>query len=222
MEPTVALGRRATLAACGAGLLSLAGCLGGSGADGRDGPHPALAGIDEQPTLGPPQGDAEATIVAFEDPSCSRCRTFAQGTVPEIRSNLVEPGTATFVSRPYPVVYDWGEPAAKALFATFERETDAFWSLQEHFYAEQGSFSTGNVLDRTREFLADETAVDGSAVVEAVENGESDDAVQANLDAGEEAGATVTPSVFLFRDGEFRTKAQGSVSYDAIESALGV
>lgn len=181
-----------------------------------------MTAVDDQPALGPPPGEADGTIVAFEDPSCHRCRVFAEDTVPEIRSNLVEPGKATFVSRPYPVVYDWGEPASKALLATFERDADAFWSLEAHYYGDQGSFSTGNVLDRTREFLAAETSVEGPAVVEAVEAGEVDDAVQTNLDAGEEAGAKVTPSVFLFRDGEFRTKASGSVSYDAIESALGL
>ncbi|PSP78209.1 disulfide bond formation protein DsbA [Halobacteriales archaeon QS_1_68_20] len=206
----------------GAGLAATAGCLGGADEGTAAEDHPAMRGVDDQPALGPPPGDAEATIVAFEDPSCHRCRAFALETVPKIESNLVEPGTATYVYRWYPVVYEWGKPATKSLAATFERDADAFWALQEHYYRTQSEFSTGNVLDRTRAFLDAETAVDGTEVVDAVEAGEADDAVQRNLDAGEAADANTTPSVYLFKEGEFRTKASGSVSYDAIESALGL
>jgi protein-disulfide isomerase len=241
------LGRRDALALVGVGLVGTAGCLGsddgdtgggddgtdtsgsggadGSGNDGTDtggADHAALRAVDEQPALGPPPGEATATIVAFEDPSCQRCRAFERETVPRIREELVEPGTATFVFRGYPVVYDWGEPAATALEAAYARDSDAHWALADHYYAEQPSFDAGNVLDRTASFLDGETDLDGSAVVEAVEAGAPDDVVQTDLDAGEAADATVTPTVFLFRDGEYRTTASGSISYDAVESALGL
>ncbi len=220
MRANARVSRRTALGAVGAGVVAAAGCLDRSGSGTAAEDHPAMRDVEDQPALGPPPGDAEATIVAFEDPSCHRCRVFALETVPKIESNLVDPGTATYVYRWYPVVYEWGKPATKSLAATFEREADAFWALQEHYYRTQDEFSTGNVLDRTRTFLDEETAVDGAAVVDAVEAGEVDEAVQRNLDAGEAADATTTPSVYLFEDGEFRTKASGSVSYDAIESAL--
>ena len=59
--------------------------------------HPAAAGLDAQPTLGP--REATATIVAFEDPSCPRCRAFERNTVPRIRDELVATGSARFVAR---------------------------------------------------------------------------------------------------------------------------
>ena len=228
--------RRAVLAATGgAAATALAGCLGGEtaaggdgGTDGGDGgqtlaDHPAAAGLDAQPTLGPAPGDADATIVTFSDPSCPRCRAFERETVPRIEAELVEPGTASFVFRGYPVIYPWGEPASHALEATYARDVDAFWALKDHYYAEQPSFDGDNVLDRTRSFLADETAVDAEAVVTAVESGETEGAVQADLDAGMAAGAgRTTPHVFLFRDGEYRTKAAGSVSFSVVTNALGL
>lgn len=236
-----------------AGASALTGCLDGSPADGGSadtdamddgadagtpigdtttattagagpfGGHAAAAGIRDQPFLGPEPGEATATIVAFEDPSCPRCAAFERDTVPEIRSELVEPGRATFVFRGYPVVYEWGKPATQALEATVARDADAHWALADHYFAEQDAFSADDVLERTGEFLGSETDVDADGVVADARARTYDGRVQADLDAGDAAGAGgVTPTVFLFREGEYRTKARGSVSYATITAALGL
>ena len=242
--------RRAVLAGTGALTLSaLAGCLRGSGAGGTDGDaaggsptaggssddvttteetqtlenHPAAAGLADQPYRGPDPFEAEAVIVDFSDPSCPTCRRFEEDVVPRITSELVDPGRAAFVFRVYPVIYPWGEPATQALESTYARDEDAFWSLKDFYYAEQSSFDETNVLSRTREHLAAETNLDADAVVDDAEAKAHDAAVQSDLTAGMEAGAgRTTPHLFLFRDGEFRTKAAGSVSYSVIENALGL
>ena len=242
--------RRAVLAGTGALTLSaLAGCLGGSGGGGSGGDttegspmadgsadgttpteaaqtlenHPAAAGLEAQPALGPDPFEAEATIVAFEDPSCPRCAVFESQTVPQIREELIATGTASFVFRGYPVIYPWGEPATQALESTYARDADAHWALADHYFAEQSSFDESNVLDLTREFLAGETGLDAEAVVADAKAKAHDSEVQADLDAGMQAGAgRTTPTVFLFRDGEYRTKAAGSVSFSVIENALGL
>jgi protein-disulfide isomerase len=190
---------------------------------GAFGGHAAAQAIGEQPFRGPEPGSAKGTIVAFEDPSCTRCATFERETVPKIQSELVEPGKATFVFRGYPVVYPWGEPGTQALEAALARSEGAHWALAEHYFAEQDAFSTDNVYERTETFLAAETDVDAAGVVEDARENAYDDRVQVDLDAGKAAGAgSITPTVFLFRDGEFRTKARGSVSFSVVESALGV
>lgn len=227
------MNRRTFLAAVAAGAgAGLAGCLGGASgpeetdggtASGPFGGHGGTEGIDEQPYLGPAPGAATGTIVAFEDPSCTRCRRFEAQTVPKIRSELVEPGDATFVFRGYPVVYPWGKPATQALEAAYARDEAAHWALLHHYFATQDEFSTDNVLDRTEQFLADETDLDAAAVVDDAAEEAYDDQVQLDLDAGDAGGADgVTPTVVLFRDGEYQTKARGSVSYSVVESALGV
>jgi len=232
--------RRRVLAGVGLGTAALAGCLGVGGSDGSGGSglatgngtgdatgsgssgldHPVGEGIDGQPTLGPAAGTAEATLVAFEDPSCPRCAAFHRDTVPRLRSELVEPGRATYVVRPYPIVYAWGEPATRALWATYERDTDAFWGLLDHYFTEQGAFDESSVLDRTRSWLDAETSVDADAVVSAAEADGFPAPVRANLDIGEAEGIDGTPTVLMFRDGEYQTRATGSVSYDLVVNAL--
>ena len=235
--------RRAVLAGTGALAVSaLAGCLGGGRASDRGsergsesgGPtatpdenslsnHPAAANLDAQPTRGPDPFEARGVVVAFEDPSCPRCRVFEQDTVPQIQSDLVESGTVSLVFRGYPVIYPWGKPATQALESTFAASADAFWALKNHYFAKQSSFTTDNVLDATREFLAANADVDAEAVVADAEAKGHDAQVQADLDAGMAAGAGhTTPSVFLFSNGEYRTKASGSVSYSVVKNALGL
>jgi protein-disulfide isomerase len=224
------LGRRRFLGGTLATTAALSGCVGRSGGSGDDGTppappltgHPAGQAIGSQPALGPEPTTAPATIVAFEDPSCPRCAAFERETVPRIRSELVERGRAAFVLRTIPVVYPWGEPAIQALEATYARDADAMWALADHYFAEQDAFDADNVLDRTRSFLGEETAVNADGVVADAEERAYDDAVQTDVEASEAADVSGTPTVFLFRDGRYRTRATGSVSFDLITRALGL
>lgn len=222
--------RRNYLASVGAATTALAGCLGNGvpGASGGDGgggeeaetldSHPASQGLADQPSLG--EADAPATVVAFEDPSCPTCRKFERGAGARLREEPVADGRLGFVVRTYPIIYPWGEPATRALEATFARDADAFWGLFDHYFAEQSAFDGENVLGRTRDWLADNTDLDSDAVVADAEAGSYDDAVQADLDAGDASGVDRTPTLFLFRDGTYRTRASGNVSYETITSAL--
>lgn len=181
--------------------------------------HAAAAGVLSQPRIG---NFDRHTIIAFEDPSCSRCRHFEENIVPDIHGNLLSEGSATLVARTYPVVYQWGEPATHALEATYDRSERAFWSLYGHYFAEQGSFGTDNILEKTAAYLNEQTSVDGEDVVADVETEAYADAVQADLDAGMDADAgQTTPILFLYRDGEFATSISGTPSYDTIANTLG-
>ena len=218
------MNRRRYLTLAGAGVVgALAGC-GGSGDSGSGGQsideHPAAAGLENQPR----QGDLGGHVVlAFEDPSCTTCRNFHRDVVPDIESNIVEPGLGAYVVRTYPIIYPWGEPATQALESTYARSEDAFWSLFGHYFETQDEFNSDNVLDRTASFLTASTDLDGDAVRTDAENRAHDDAVQADVDAAENADLPQqTPILVLFRDGEYVTTANGSVSYDLIAEALEV
>jgi predicted DsbA family dithiol-disulfide isomerase len=120
-------------------------------------------------------------------------------------------------------VYQWGEPATQALASTHARSDAAFWSLLGHYFANQSQFDAETVLDRTESFLDAETDLDGAAVVADAAAEAHGEAVRGNLDAAEAAGiGRTTPTVLLFRDGEYVTSANGSVSYDLIAETLGV
>jgi protein-disulfide isomerase len=216
------------------------------------GGHPAAKGVGDQPRLGPPPTEAEGTVVAFEDPSCPRCAAFETGTVPKIRNRLGDRVSFVFRSYPVVYPWgEPATQAIEAAFARereMERETKSgqsetttrtttptdapygvrqgsvgTWALLRHYFENQDEFDAENVLEKTRTFLADETELDADAVVADAEEKAHDDAVQADLSAGKEAGVgRTTPTVFLFRGGEFQTSAKGSISFRVVEAALGV
>lgn len=103
MTDTLSSTRRRLLATGVAGLAAGAsGCL-GSGSDGTDSgapiaEHAAGNGLDGQPFRGPDPTEAPATLIAFEDPSCARCRAFERQVVPKLEGD-VEAGRLSLVAR---------------------------------------------------------------------------------------------------------------------------
>lgn len=192
---------------------------GGNTPDG----HAAADGISDQPTLGDPSS-ATATIVEFSDPGCGVCAAFHDGNFQEIESELVEPGEAAVVFRPYPVRdYDASEPGSHAMVGTHDRDPEAFWALKQFYYDNHGSFDTENIYDRTAEFLNENTGVDGDTVAEEAREEAYQSELDANLDAGMEAGAGgETPVFYLFREGDFVTEIRGNQNLDVFRTALGV
>lgn len=191
--------------------------------------HESLPGLDAQPVLGPTPGEAPGLVVAFEDPSCTVCQRFERNTWPELESELVATGKVSFVYRVMPITYPWGKPATQALESTYafareagqDRDAPAFWGLKDTYYAERERFASGDALAETEAYLASETELDAAAVIEAAREKRHDDAVQADLAAGNEAGVRATPTFFLFRDGEFETTIRGAQSYNVFATALG-
>jgi len=103
--------RRRFVTLAGAGVVgSLAGCGGNGGGESGQSieDHPAAVGLDAQPRRGDLDGHV---VLAFEDPSCTTCRNFHRNTLPDIQSNIVDPGLGAYVVRTYPIIYPWGEPA---------------------------------------------------------------------------------------------------------------
>lgn len=205
------------------GGVALTGGFGGEGTEGAElTTHPAAAGLQTQPILGPPPTEADGTIIAFEDPSCPSCARFERGTFPQLESELIDPGTVSFVFRGIPVVFPWGEPAVLALEATYARDLDAFWALKAFYYRSQGQIDSQNVRAVTRQFLAEQSDVDAAAVLADVDNGTYRDEVDADVQASRDAGVRGTPTFYLFSDGSFVTELVGAQSYDVFENALGV
>lgn len=220
--------RRAFLAGFGvAGTTAIAGCSGGSESGGGSGKtaladHPAAEGLASQPTLGTEPGEGEGTVIAFEDPSCPTCARFETSTFPKLQSELLDTGRASFVFRSIPIIYEWGEPATMALEATYDRSASAFWALKHHYYSEQDAFGTENVLSRTETFLAENTDVDATAVVDDAEAGAFQDAVDLDLGVADELGVSSTPTLYVFDSGTFSTEITGAVGYASLKGAMGI
>ena len=96
-----------------------------------------------------------------------------------------------------------------------------FWDLLDHYFAEQSSFGTDNVLDQTETWLGDNTDLDATAIVDDARSEAFADRIDATLSAGEEAGAgDTTPATFAFVDGTLKTSFNGSQSTTSITTAL--
>nr|WP_276657427.1 thioredoxin domain-containing protein [Haloquadratum walsbyi] len=227
------MNRRTFITSTGATTMFLTGCLSGNneanssndtaGSSGGQSinSHPAASNLAAQPRLGD-LDESQHTIIAFKDPSCPRCRAFKESTVPEIKRQLIDPNKGAYILRNYPVVYPWGEPASQALEATLERSETAHWKLQNYYYDMQRDLSTENVHGKTQTFLESNTEVTASAVIADVKSDAYSDAVTADINAAERADLDgTTPSILLFRNGQYVTTAAGSISYDVIATALG-
>lgn len=206
------------------GALALTGCLGGgSGGEGGGGgatsfeDHPATAGIESVPSIGE---ESDKRIVAFEDPSCQTCARHSRTAFPDLEEDA-RSGELVYYVRTIPVVRDWSRAACNALFATHDREAEAFWTLSEAYYEGQSGTNTENVYERTRGYLED-TSVDAEAVVEDARQERFDGEVNANMSAMRDADVGATPTFFLFDENGFVTSTSGPRSYDVFATALGL
>ncbi len=232
-RPTARRSRRAVLTTIGVALGTVsAGCL-GNGVDRNDGSegtelpttrsdHPAASDV-EGPRLGPAIGEADATVVAFEDPSCPVCAGFARRTLPTLREEAIDPGAVTYLYRATPGTEPWSHPATRALFSVYRQGSDGFWTLKDRYYEGIDALDDDSIRDRTLEILEDDVAdAEPEAVLEAMDG--NDDAVEERLERDEAAAdasdLTQTPSFVLFRDGEYRTTVAGNQPYDVFEGAL--
>lgn len=215
--------RAALLTGVAIGSVALTGCLGNDEEAPSLATHPAGNGLNRAPTLGPTPTEAEAVVVAFEDPSCSSCASFADSTLPRLRDEAIGTGRVTYIWRGVPSVEPWGRMATRALWAVYERDTDGFWTLKEKYYDERDAIDADTVKTMTRSFLADlDVNVDQDAVVDAIDGGNLDikDRVAADEAAATESEVGTLPGFVLFREGSYVTTVVGNQPYGVFEGAL--
>ncbi len=124
---------------------------------------PDEAAMQSYPTLG--SADAPNEVVFYGGWKCPYTKAFVINQLPDIVQQFVVPGD--FRIEFQPVVYENGEPfhgfdevrVARAGFAIWEHDPEAFWTYFEYFYANQvsraGWYSPERVLE-----IADAANVD--------------------------------------------------------------
>lgn len=235
--------RRTVLASSLAFTAGLSGCLAGglgggsdgddpteegtpSPEDGADGAanfgidHPAMAGAENDPVLGPPPDEAEMGFLLVSEPSCNYCRDFHEETWEPMKTELIETGRLSFMYRPYPKVRQWAPKAAYGLLEVWNRDEDEFVPFMEWCYDNFHELGL-NTADSIGAYLNENTDVDGDAVAEVVENFGRMDDVQESMDAAREAGMTTIPSYAILREGEVVETVTGGQSYANVKRMLG-
>ncbi|WP_255169624.1 DsbA family protein [Natrononativus amylolyticus] len=181
--------------------------------------HPSARNMDHSPVLGPDLEEG-ATILMYDDPSCPACAYFEAEIFPDLES-YVDAGDLSVVWRGVPVIEEWSDASLQALWATYERDVDAFWALRDHLFAIQDSIASGEeAIDEAVSYLEAETAVDAADVRSEAESGEYSTRINRDTDAAARAGLDATPYFFLFRDGEFRTEIRGAEDARVFTNAL--
>ena len=168
--------------------------------------------------------NAPVTIVEFSDFQCPFCSRGAQ-TVEQILDKYGEDVRFVFQHFPLDRIHPWARPAAVAAECAANQSGAAFWELHDAYFADQGQLNTENVIEKSKEYLAD-TGID-MAQWETCATDDSSEAhqqaaatVQAELELGQELGVSGTPGFFV--NGEFVNGAQPLSHFEPIiERELG-
>jgi protein-disulfide isomerase len=172
----------------------------------------SIAGL---PTRGNP--NAKVTIVEFSDFQCPFCARAAQ-TLDEVlatRSNDVK-----VVFKNFPLnFHPWAKPAAIAAHCAGKQKGEAFWTLHDAYFKNQGQLSPENVLPKSKEFLSGTginmaawSACAGDAASESYRAAAA--AVDADMALGERLGVSGTPAFFV--NGRVLSGAQPASAFEAL------
>jgi protein-disulfide isomerase len=176
-----------------------------------------LAGAAEgEPMRG--TADAPVTIVEFSDFQCPYCSRGAD-TVEQILEKYGDDVQFVFKHFPLDRIHPWARPAAIAAECAANQDKDAFWTLHDAYFANQQQITADNVIDKSREFLAD-SGLDLDTWAACATDEEDDahkaaaDTVQAELELGQELGVSGTPGFFV--NGQFLNGAQPITAFEPI------
>jgi len=186
------------------------------GAEAENRGEVLAAAVDGMPVRGP--ADAPVTLVEFSDFQCPYCAR-ASTLVDRLLETYPETLNVVYLHYPLPN-HEWAEPAAIAAQCAARQSDDAFWTLHDAYFANQDSFTAGNVVDRSAEALSG-SGIDleqwrscaGDPSTDAYADARQ--SVQANLQAGRDVNVTGTPSFYI--NGE---KVQGGRSFEAFSQAI--
>ena len=163
------------------------------------------------PVRGP--ADAPVTLVEFSDFQCPYCAR-ASSLVDQLMERFPETLNVIYVHYPLPM-HEWARPAAIASQCAAQQDDEAFWTLHDAYFDNQGLLTADNVMEQSETYLAD-ASIDITAWKTCATDESSDahkeaaQTVSANMQAGESVNVTGTPSFFI--NGE---QVQGARSVDA-------
>ncbi len=174
--------------------------------------------VKDQPFKG--NADAPVTIIEYSDFQCPYCSRAAD-TVAQILAKY--PDDVKFVFQHFPLgFHPWAKPAAIAAECAAAQDAGAFWSLHDSFFKNQKALNPGNVMAKSKEFLAG-TEVDTEKWSDCAENKESTEykaasaAVDAAMATGQKHGVTGTPGFFV--NGRFLNGAQPLAAFEPLIAA---
>jgi protein-disulfide isomerase len=171
--------------------------------------------------LGDP--NAPVRLDLYEDFQCPACKTFNESIERQIIDEYVVPGKLYYVFHHFPFidqrsVTKESQQAANASMCA--NEQGRFWDYHDLLFANWDGENQGAYADRRLRAFADSLGLDMNAFGQCFDENRYKDQIDADRSAGEQAGVTGTPSVFVDnqpvgREGFIPTYAEIKAAIDA-------
>lgn len=162
---------------------------------------------------------APVTIVEYSDFQCPYCSRWVQQTYPALIDEYIDTGKVQLQFRDFPLSQIHPNAQIAAVASRCAAEQDAFWPMHDKLFGSQNEWSGLADPKETFGSYASALGMDQAAFATCLASGKFDAEIQADLQAGQSAGVTGTPSFLI--NGELIVGAQPTnVFQQAIETVL--
>ena len=179
---------RAILAGVGIGMIAVAAALQGQAVPAAKDP---LAGRMRGPATAP------VTVYEMSDFQCPYCRTFALNIFPALDSAYVTPGKVRWVFINFPLTSVHANSAAAAQTAVCAAQQNAFWPVHDLLFRHQEVWAPLKDPGAFFLTLADSARISRPRLLECVRAPATEEAVRADAQGAERAGASSTPTFYI-------------------------
>ncbi|MFN8675277.1 MAG: thioredoxin domain-containing protein [Thermomicrobiales bacterium] len=135
--------------------------------------------------------DAPVQMVEWGDYQCPACGILARSIEPQLVSEFIEPGKASFEFRNFAFLGPESQRAAAA--AVCADEQDAFWPFHDTLYANQHGENQGAFSDDRLRAMAEKVGLDMPTFNTCLDDAATAGAVAASTASGRDQGVNATP-----------------------------
>lgn len=141
--------------------------------------------------------DAAVTIVEYSDYQCPFCSRWVLETYPALLEQYIDTGKVRLEFRDFPLdnIHPNATPAAVA--ARCAGEQGDYWGMHDRLFGNQDQWSGLADPSETFQGYAAEMGLDTEAFLACLASGQFDEAIAQDLQAGQAAGITGTPSFLI-------------------------
>ena len=157
----------------------------------------------------PKEGRGKVVVYEFSDFQCPYCQQFWVQSYDKIKTEYVDTGKITLIYRHFPLssIHPLAQKAAEA--SECANDQGKFWDYHDSLFGDQQLA----VTDLKQK--AEDLGLDTEKFNTCLDNGDKKSVVQTDLQAGQAAGVTGTPTFFI--DGK---KYVGALPYDVLSAAI--
>ncbi|MBI2147178.1 DsbA family protein [Candidatus Woesearchaeota archaeon] len=176
-------------------------------------PSPAAVvdvSADDDPVMG--KAKAPVTIIEFSDYQCPFCSRFYTQTLPQLKSEYIDTGKASFVYRDFPLTSIHPEAKPAAIAANCAEKQGKYWEMHDKIFTNQQSLSSSNY-----KAWAGELGLDAGKFESCLNDPAMGAEVDKDLQDGASAGVQGTPAFFI--NGRLLSGAQPFSAFKAVIDA---